>query len=359
MIERMGLYASKPAVSPWEVTLALPSSKAYDFLADPRFNDELKTDPTLYLRLLFHIRKTYDISVFRSLYRTFLNTMPDFILWNLESLPKYGSWGDVVDLFVGTIYEDRAVELIASQLTLDRDRMSEGKPVSSCAYYAPSEGRQGRVVQQICRELMTTPKQYRKNYLTPLRQVIRNTPSVIPEQDPLFSRVNEARKKATVDIEWGTISGFVPVIDWRSDRTVAIGLMMMTPDWIPFAKNPTKHKRGYTLSGTIQEMGLINHYGSTDMATVLSLVPNRTVVVLSANVEDDPVVSDRPLIWWNINVDKVSMEIDKKVIKLHGYHPYFLECLRQGKPIDRGELAKRIADDYDSVVGLNGVKTLD
>lgn len=185
----MGLYTSKPTVSPWEATISLPVSKEYDFLANPHFVEEMKTDPALYLRLLFHVRKTHDIGLFRSIYRSFLRVMPEFILWNIDALSRYGSWGDVVDLFIGTEHEDVAVALIVAQLRIDKKGLGEGKPLSPCAYYAPSEGNQARVVRKICQELMITPKQYRKNYLTPLRQVLRSTPTSIPEQDPLFSRL--------------------------------------------------------------------------------------------------------------------------------------------------------------------------
>jgi hypothetical protein len=158
--------------------------------------------------LAFHIRDCRGGKGERELGRQalvwlFLNH-PDEFMRVVPLMAEYGRWDDilqfwpsVLDLrdltFVRTNWaasikdgrtltklrglQDQFVLLVRDQLTADLANLNEGKPVSLCAKWAPTEGDaldcEHSVVQTLCRVGKMTPKKYRKAFTTPLRAYIK------------------------------------------------------------------------------------------------------------------------------------------------------------------------------------------
>lgn len=69
------------------------------------------------------------------------------------------------------------VKMFANQLVTDREDMESGKPISICAKWAPTEmdsyDRKYGVTLTLTKIMGVTLKQYRKEYITPLRQYLK------------------------------------------------------------------------------------------------------------------------------------------------------------------------------------------
>lgn len=85
-------------------------------------------------------------------------------------IPKYGRWDDLLNT------GELGYQIITEQLKEDLDNMNDGKPVSLCAKWAPTENdsldRKYGTVKALCTVLKVTPKQYRKTYISPLREYL-------------------------------------------------------------------------------------------------------------------------------------------------------------------------------------------
>ena len=116
--------------------------------------------------------------MFQYLYENHINEFAK--IFNL--IPDYGRWDDLLCFFPNaTDAEDiehkkvqkDIVTFFCNQLKKDKYLMLNGEPISICAKWAPSEGdsddRKYKLVNTICTNMDITPKQYRTEYLTPLR----------------------------------------------------------------------------------------------------------------------------------------------------------------------------------------------
>ena len=69
------------------------------------------------------------------------------------------------------------VSMMAKQLIEDKINMNEGRPITICAKWAPTENdqmdRRYRVVTELCNNLSINHKIYRKEYITPLRAYLK------------------------------------------------------------------------------------------------------------------------------------------------------------------------------------------
>jgi hypothetical protein len=132
--------------------------------------------------LAFHTRDCRggkgEREVGRKMLRWVLSNYPDQFAKVMHLIPDYARWDDVTAFFPGTsesssLTQSDLVKLFCSQLQKDYDLMNEGKPISLCAKWAPTEGdsddRKYKLVSQICKEMKINPKIYRTKYTTPLR----------------------------------------------------------------------------------------------------------------------------------------------------------------------------------------------
>jgi Mg-chelatase subunit ChlD len=138
------------------------------------FDAAWASDPLRTLKFVFHLRDCRGGKGERKLFRALVRHMQTrgltaHLLANLTHIPVFGSWKDVPICFFGTELEPQAVRLIADKLRED----ATAERASLCGKYAPSEGGAVDKKHQAARKLATalgvTPRQYRTQYLTPLR----------------------------------------------------------------------------------------------------------------------------------------------------------------------------------------------
>lgn len=85
-------------------------------------------------------------------------------------IPDYGRWDDLL------LGNDADLQLVSAQLRKDLEDMNEGKSVSLCAKWAPTENdsldRNMGIVKKLCAIMEVKPRVYRKTYISPLRQYL-------------------------------------------------------------------------------------------------------------------------------------------------------------------------------------------
>lgn len=122
----------------------------------------------------------------------------------MHLLPEYGRWDDLLQLFPGVLnltdlekvrtnysadvpshdhlvnlqaLQQKVVGLVAEQMKTDLKNMQEGKPVSLCAKWTPTEGdsldRKSGVFKTLARAMKVSTRNLRKVYNTPLREYLR------------------------------------------------------------------------------------------------------------------------------------------------------------------------------------------
>ena len=103
----------------------------------------------------------------------------------LSLIPDYGRWDDIL-LFIPIISQinseqviknrQQVIKIFSKQLIQDRLNMLDGLPVSLCAKWAPTENssvdRKHNLVRILSKKMSSTPKVYRTEYITPLRNYI-------------------------------------------------------------------------------------------------------------------------------------------------------------------------------------------
>ncbi len=132
------------------------------------------------LRLGFYIRDCRggkgEKLLFRAFCRWLLREHIHDLRINMDSIPFFGSWKDLLIIFLGTPQESRAILQLANQLSNDKDKLGakEENEITLASKYAPNEGgsfdKKFKVVAKLCSHLHCTKVQYRKEYLRPLRK---------------------------------------------------------------------------------------------------------------------------------------------------------------------------------------------
>jgi hypothetical protein len=99
------------------------------------------------------------------------------VLVNLDLVPEYGRWLDLVELSENSQLNTVITMMLAKKLKEDHALMMLGKPVSLCAKWIPSEGskwdRKLHTCTNIAKALQTDLKGLRKQYLSPLRAYLK------------------------------------------------------------------------------------------------------------------------------------------------------------------------------------------
>lgn len=130
------------------------------------FKNALAEDETLALKCLFYLADCRggqgERRFFRVCFKWLANTHTEVALRNLELIPIYRRWDDVIYSCVGTPAEDAALAFIKKQLALD----VESKTPSLLAKWLPSENASAKATRKMgtkVREYLgMTHKQYRK-----------------------------------------------------------------------------------------------------------------------------------------------------------------------------------------------------
>ena len=148
------------------------------------FQNALEEDETLAMKCLFYLRDITEGQgerrFFRVCFRWLCNDNPDLASRNLENIPRYGRWDDIIYSCIGTKVEENALSLIKKQLTIDLD----SKTPSLLAKWLPSENgssmetkRMGGVIR---RYLGMSHKEYRQ-MLSALRSSINIVEKLMSE----------------------------------------------------------------------------------------------------------------------------------------------------------------------------------
>lgn len=139
------------------------------------FKNALEENESLAMKCLFYLADCRggqgERRFFRVCFKWLANNYPEVALRNLENVPEYRRWDDILYALVGTSLEQTALDFIKTQLVLDL----ESKTPSLLAKWLPSENasskstkRMGNIVRT---HLGVTHKQYRK-ILSVLRERI-------------------------------------------------------------------------------------------------------------------------------------------------------------------------------------------
>lgn len=116
----------------------------------------------------------------RKMFQWLFENYPEKFQKVYKLIPEYGRWDDLISLFENKSNEKVEKDILkffAYQLRKDRENMLKGSPISICAKWAPSEGdsddKKYKIVDRLCEELNVTKKEYRKDYLSPLRAYLK------------------------------------------------------------------------------------------------------------------------------------------------------------------------------------------
>jgi hypothetical protein len=144
------------------------------------FDAAWQVDPHRTLKFVFYLRDCRGGKGERMLFRALVRHMcerglENHIRVNMEHIPTFGYWKDLLVCFLGTDMENQALDLMANQLRQDMATLNqENARPSLCARHAPSEGgafdREHKVVAKLSRRLKVTPREYRKQCLVPIRR---------------------------------------------------------------------------------------------------------------------------------------------------------------------------------------------
>lgn len=151
------------------------SSETPGDVLETLFDEAWEQDRVRTLKFLFYLRDCREgkgeKKLFRALVRHLLATdRASVIEKNLALIPEYGSWKDLMLIFLGTPLEKSALTLFATQLKKDVDTDHP----TLCAKYAPSEcgaaQKKHKAALKLAKLLKSDLKTYRTKYIVPLRR---------------------------------------------------------------------------------------------------------------------------------------------------------------------------------------------
>ena len=148
------------------------------------FKNALEENETLAVKCLFYLGDCRggqgERRFFRVCYKWLANNYPDIALRNMEAIPEYRRWDDVIYSMVGTQVESDALFFIRHQLALD----IQSKTPSLLAKWMPSENASSRETKRVAgiirKYLGMTHKEYRKT-LSELRTRINIVEKLMSE----------------------------------------------------------------------------------------------------------------------------------------------------------------------------------
>ena len=154
-----------------------------------RFMKAYAEDPDLAMRILFFGRDVRgglgERRVFRVIMRRLADDRPESVRRNIEWIPEYGRYDDLLAL-MGTACEEDAVRLIRNRLQKDMDSQTD---ISLLAKWLPSVNASNqdtvRTAKRIARSLGMNDAQYRKA-LSGLRRKLRLLENHLRERDYSF-----------------------------------------------------------------------------------------------------------------------------------------------------------------------------
>lgn len=137
------------------------------------FNAVLREKDQYALKYLFYLRDVREGIGERDLFRVVMQELlkasfenkDEIINTIIEKIPEFGRWDDMF-LFIGTKYENKALEALKQQFKEDFKNYQGNKPISLLAKWLPSENASAKSTKELARKLIkafgATPKTYRK-----------------------------------------------------------------------------------------------------------------------------------------------------------------------------------------------------
>lgn len=134
-----------------------------------KFAKAFYEDKLLAVKWLFMARDAREGLGERRLFRICMKFLereqPEIAKAVIQLVPEYGRWDDLWEL-LETSLKNEVINLVKKQLTEDMENMANGKPISLCAKWMPSEntssGKTKRLAKIMRSSLELTPKNYRK-----------------------------------------------------------------------------------------------------------------------------------------------------------------------------------------------------
>lgn len=178
------------------------------------FKKAFDADPTYALKCLFYLRDVRGGAGERRFFRVCMRYLAGYnaeaAMRNLQYIPEFGRWDDLIDITYGTSLWSQTISLIKSQLAMDMSScmVSEKTPVSLLAKWLPSENTSSMktraIANDVCKSLKLSHKQYRKT-LSALRTRINIVEKLMSsnqwdkiEFDKLPSKAGKIYKKAFI-----------------------------------------------------------------------------------------------------------------------------------------------------------------
>lgn len=161
-----------------------------------RFVRAYTENPDLAMKILFFARDVRgglgERKVFRTILRSLADYHPDSVLKNLDQIPEYGRYDDVLAL-LGTSCEEAAVAYLKEQFEADLARLEEGDEAASgislLGKWLPSVNTSKKETvymgRKLARAFGLTEKEYRKK-LSALRRQISIIENFLRERDYSF-----------------------------------------------------------------------------------------------------------------------------------------------------------------------------
>lgn len=194
-----GRYAARLALS-FHACRGLNVPRLYELLSNSAKENLLDT-----IVLLFQLRDCRggkgEKALGRHALEWLLENYPTEFVKILPLIPEYGRWDDLLHLFPRVFpskqnqAQQAIVKLFATQLKSDRRNMLEGKPISLCAKWAPTEGsaldRKYNVFRTLANTMGINGKMLRQKYNTPLRSYLKIVETFMCTKD--WTRINYSR----------------------------------------------------------------------------------------------------------------------------------------------------------------------
>lgn len=114
----------------------------------------------------------------RNMFIYLAQNYPEQFIQIIHLIEDYGRFDDLLFLLpsvsnTSKIIENHVLDYIQNKILSDRIKMNSGKPISLLAKWLPTENdskdKKYGLVQIICKHMNITPKQYRKEYISPMR----------------------------------------------------------------------------------------------------------------------------------------------------------------------------------------------
>jgi hypothetical protein len=125
-----------------------------------------------------------------------MQNYPNEFIKVLPTIPEYGRWDDLLHLFPRVfsgknhgveLAQTAILDLFATQLKTDRKTMLEGKPISICAKWSPTEGssmdKKYNVFRTLADHMGISGRVLRQKYNTPLRAYLKVVETFMCKKD--------------------------------------------------------------------------------------------------------------------------------------------------------------------------------